>query len=88
MKKRKPNEFDKKMINNYLENLIKWQLESAKNIQEQYFGIQASSFVVTYVHDLGMYVMSNNLDIDPDEWEDMYIKASDKARKEFFEGGK
>lgn len=84
MKQHKPDDFESKQISFMLRAIIKWQLESVQNIKEQYFGIQASQFMTSNIHDLGLFIKAHNLDIDPDEWEDFYIKASDEARKEFF----
>ena len=83
MKQHKPDDFESKQINYMLKCLIKWQLESVENIKEQYFGIQASQFVTLYIHDLGVFIKSHNLDITEEEWQDFYIKASDEARKDF-----
>lgn len=84
--KRKPNESELNQIKLFLEYICKWHLESAKNIQEQYFGIQASQFVTNYIHELSVFMNRNNLEIDDDEWVKLYMEASDKARKDFFEG--
>ena len=86
----KASEFQQKYIKQMLENIIKWQLELSQNIQEQYLGIRPATCIINLMHDLALYI--RNIDIDPDEWEDMYVEASDKARKEFFDtvnkGGK
>ena len=79
---KKMNELQKKYIIQMLENLIKWHLETIDNIKEQYLGIRSLTCEINLMHDLAMYI--RNIDIDPDEWEDMYIIAGEKARKEYF----
>lgn len=85
MKEHKMNDFETKQIKFMLKNLIRWQLESVENVKEQYFGIQAGQFVVNYLHDLGMFVKSHNLNITDEEWQKLYVECSDKARTEFLE---
>lgn len=85
MKEHKMDVFETKQVKFMLKCLIKWQLESVENVKGQYFGIQASQFVVNYLHDLGMFVKAHNLDISDEEWERLYMECSEEARKEFLE---
>ena len=82
MPQRKMTEDEKKYIIRQLKTVLYWQLETATNIQQQYLGLTAPMFLATNLHDLALYV--HNIDIDPDEWEDLYMTASDEARHEYF----
>ena len=79
---KKPNEYEKKYIINELCDLIKWHLETIENIREKYLSVRPLTCEMNLLHDLAVY--TKNLDIDPDEWEDLYVEAADKARKEYF----
>lgn len=78
----KPNEYQKKYIINELCDLIKWHLETIDNIKEKYLSVRPLTCQMNLLHDLAVY--TKDLDIDPDEWEDIYIIAGERARKEYF----
>lgn len=78
----KPNECQKKYIIQSLCDLIKWHFETMDNIKEKYLSVRPLTCEINILHDLAVY--TKNLDIDPDEWEDIYIIAGERARKEYF----
>lgn len=82
---RKMTELDKKYILTLLEHIVRWQLESVQNIKENYLNIQPAMFEITNIHDLSVFIKANKIDIEPEEWEHLYIVASDKARTKFLE---
>lgn len=75
-------DLQKKYIIQMMEELIKWHLETMDNIKEQYLSVRPLTVEINLVHDLEVYI--RNIDIDPDEWEDLYIIAGERARKEYF----
>ena len=80
--KQKMNDLQKKYIIQMMEELIKWHLETMDNIKEQYLSVRPLTVEINLIHDLEVYI--RNIDIDPDEWEDLYIIAGERARKEYF----
>lgn len=81
--KQKMNDLQKKYIIQMMEELIKWHLETMDNIKEQYLSVRPLTVEINLIHDLEVYI--RNIDIDPDEWEDLYIIAGERARKEYFD---
>jgi len=80
--KQKMTDLQKKYIIQMMEELIKWHLETMDNIKEQYLSVRPLTVEINLIHDLEVYI--RNIDIDPDEWEDLYIIAGERARKEYF----
>jgi len=76
-------DLQKKYIIQMMEELIKWHLETMDNIKEQYLSVRPLTVEINLIHDLEVYI--RNIDIDPDEWEDLYIIAGERARKEYFD---
>jgi len=81
--KQKMTDLQKKYIIQMMEELIKWHLETMDNIKEQYLSVRPLTVEINLIHDLEVYI--RNIDIDPDEWEDLYIIAGERARKEYFD---
>ena len=74
-------DFERKHVVQMIAELTKWQLETAENIHNQYFGLRPLTIQINLMQDLALFIAKFN--IPQDEWEKMYIEGADKARKEF-----